>query len=233
MHGISLLAGMAFLAGCASVHPPAVTPGTGTLWGYVRVVPREGVTPGKKDESTYADRRMRDVQFVDYSRPGFAVVYLEGAPPPSGTGRVAIQPSLFGPRFDPRYSVIGAGATLTLRNSDRVAHTVSCPPASLVRTLAPGDEVAIPSSAAGALPLFLLDTPDVEATIFVSPGPYTVVSDDGRWELRDVGPGKLRLEAWHPRFPPTAREIDVTPNVAQHVDLQLGVGNLETHAEIH
>ena len=222
------LAGLAWLAGCVRVPPPPA-PGTGTLWGYVHLVPRAGVTPGKRDYDSYADRRLRDVTFVDYSRPGFAVVYLDG-PPAGGTERVTITHALLRPSFAPQYGAVGTGGTVVVRNSDWLPHTVSCPTAKLLRRLAPGEEVAIVAGSAGPLPLFLLDAPGIEGVVFVAPGPYTVVSREGRWELRDLTPGPQEVRAWHPRLPGSSREIEIAPGVSRQVDVAIGVGNLTEHA---
>ena len=60
----SFVAALVLLA-CAGVpDPPA--PGTAQVWGHLRLVPREGVTPVGQGGASYGDRRLRDVEFVDY-----------------------------------------------------------------------------------------------------------------------------------------------------------------------
>jgi hypothetical protein len=220
------LAWLAWLAGCVRVPPPPA-PGTGTLWGYVRLVPRAGVTPARQEYGPYADRRLRDVTVVDYSRPGFAVVYLEAPEPPGGTAHLSITRSLLRPELVPPYGAVGAGGTVVVRNADWIPHTLSCPAARVLRQLGPGDEIALRATSAGPLSLFVLDVPGAEGMVFVAPGPYAVVSREGRWELRDLTPGPQEVHAWHPRLPGTARAIDVAAGVSRQVDVGIGVGNLD------
>src|SRR5688572_21020224 len=66
-------------------HPAKPAPGTGTLWGYVRLVRREGVKLADKHDPVYADRRQSQVEMLDYKTPGLAVVYLVGRPSPGGS----------------------------------------------------------------------------------------------------------------------------------------------------
>ena len=46
---------------CAAGVPGAPAPGTSQAFGHVRLVPREGVTPGGQGGGSYSDRRLRDV----------------------------------------------------------------------------------------------------------------------------------------------------------------------------
>ena len=66
---------------CAAGSPVAPAPGTSQAFGQVKLVPRAGLAAGHGGAS-YGDARLRDVEFVDYSRPGFAVVYVEEPPAP-------------------------------------------------------------------------------------------------------------------------------------------------------
>jgi len=219
---------LALLTACA--RPPAAgPPGTATVWGHVRLVPRADVTPGHADATPYAERRLRDVTYVDYGRPGFAVVYLDGQPAPGGTARLAIEASLLAPHLVPAHAAVGVGGTAVVRNADFAAHTITCPEAKLLRRLAPGEEVAIAVGSPGPWTIFLLDARGDEAIVFAAPGPYAVVGEDGRWELHGVDPGRSTVHAWHPRFPPAERTIDVVAGAVQEVDLALGVGNLALH----
>ena len=212
----------AALWACAT-SPPSPAPGKGSLEGVLRLIPREGVHPGHAADGPYASIRFRDVKFVDYDHPGFAVVYLEGRPAPGGTARLAIRSSTLGPRFDPPAEAVGASGVLVLANETDHAHAVSCPSMSLLRRLDPGASTEIATPPAGGHACYLLDAPDTKARLFVSPGPFAVVSADGDWAIRDVDPGRATAVAWHPRFPSLARAIEVKPGGILHVDFDLRV----------
>jgi hypothetical protein len=217
----------AVLSACASGAPPDPPSGSATAWGFVRLVPREGVEPpAAGPRSPYADPALRDVEFVDYSRPGFAVVYLEGTPPPAGAASFEIRDGPLRPYLDPAHAAVGAGGVLRVANSSARAHVLSLPEAGVVRRLEPGEAVEIGLAEAGEQPLFLLDAPEELGRLFVAPGRFSVASEAGRFELRELPPGRVRLGAWHPRFPPIARDLDLAPGRAVRVDLELGVGSL-------
>ncbi len=200
-------------------------------WGYVQLAPREGVTPGGEGESAYADRRLRDVRFVDYSRPGFAVVYAAAGPSPGGRAAIAIRSGGLEPRLDPVYAAVGAGGAIRVDNATRDAHVLSAPGVGLIRRLAPGEGVEIPVARAGEEVLFLLDAPRPRATVFVAPGPFAVVSASGRFEIADLAPGRGRLAVWHPRFPPSERSVVLHPCRAERVDFELSVEQIGAEGE--
>jgi hypothetical protein len=215
--------GVLFLASCAGA-PPAPAPGRGTLFGRVTLCPHEGVRPGSKELTVYADRRLRDVEFVDYGRIEFAVVYLEGEASAGGAVLVTLEPAfLGGPRLVPRESVLGKGGRVQIRNSDARPHTLSCPRAGRVQILGPSETASFVADSDGEWSIFVLDLPEAEARLFVPPGPWTTVSRDGRWELRDLVPGPRTLRVWHPRFPPAARAVTVPPDDVVRVDVALSV----------
>ncbi len=218
-------------AAACSAAPPAPAPGTGTLWGTVRLVPRNGVSPGAKSRTSYEDRSLRDVEFVDYLRPGFTVVYLEGPRPPDDAVEIALEGGLLGRRLSPSLAAVGSGGRLVVRNRDDASRTFSCPAAGFLRRLAPGDSARITPAGAGALRILVLDVPGLEAEIFVAPGPYAVAGATGRWELRDQPPGPAVLRAWHPRFPAGARRVSVAADRTEGLEIELGVGHLEGKAE--
>ncbi|HTO69616.1 MAG TPA: hypothetical protein VMR31_07115 [Myxococcota bacterium] len=213
----------ALLAACATT-PPAPAHGTGTVWGSLRLVPHAGVTMPDAGDPTYQDRRMRDTRIFDYSHPGFAVVYLDGAVRKGERTDVAIRSNEFETRLEPGWVALAQGGTVAVYNATNEAHTVSCPSLGKVARLAPGDTFEIPARDAGAHSLFLLDRPQVESGFFAAPGPYAVLTSDSRFELRDLAPGRVELHAWHPRLPPVARPIDVTADQLVRVDLEMGVG---------
>jgi hypothetical protein len=214
----------AALAACASA--PAAAPGRAAAWGYVRLVPHEGMPAASGGSASYGDRRLADVALVDYSRPGFAVVYAEdGAPAPAGAPvRLAIRDGALGPQLAPAHAALSAGGALEVANQSSAARLVSCPAAGLVRRLDPGASLTIPVSAPGEWPVYLLDAAGEPARVFAAPGRWTVASDAGRFELADLPPGRHRLVAWHPRFPPAAASVELAAGSAVRVDLELQVG---------
>jgi hypothetical protein len=216
-----LLAAAAFA--CATQSPAPPVSGTGTVWGHLRLVPHEGVTPIKPGASPYADRRMSDVQFVDYSKPGFAVVHLDTGPSPAGSAQLVIRTTGVRTRLDPEYAAVGAGGTLVVSNGSGAAHVLSAPAMGLVRRLEPGRQVEIAVPDAGEQSLFLLDVARSESTVFVSPGPFVVVGADGRFELSGLAPGSHALLAWHPRFPPVRTSVQIAPDSVVQLDLDMGV----------
>jgi hypothetical protein len=202
--------------------PPPVEPGTGSLWGELVLVPHQGVVlPGAADAS-YGDPRLADVRLVDYSRPGFAVVYLD-APASRAGARISIREAALGARLEPERAVIGAAGALEISNRTGAEQIVSCPELQRVRRLAPGETLELTPPAPGELHLHLLGGEPRSALVFASPGPFARVGDDARWQISGVTPGRAMLRAWHPRFPPLAREIEVRAGAAERIDLALGV----------
>lgn len=219
----------AFALACASA-PPAPAPGRATLVGTFRLVPHHGVKLPAGGAGGYADPRLRDARLVDYSRPGFAVVYLERGSASTGTARIAARASEFGTRLEPEHAALGADGVLTLANETAAPQVVSIPSLGVVRRLEPGEERA-QRVAAGAHDVFLLGV-DAQASVFAAPGPFARVAPSGHWELRDLEPGLARVRTWHPRFPAVAREIELVAGRTERLELEVGVDQIEgdTHA---
>jgi hypothetical protein len=225
------------LVGCASIHARPAPPGTATIAGSVRLVPHEGVRL-PAGGGAYGDRALRDAELVDYSRPGFAVVSVAGLPSPAGTATLALRASRFGVRFEPRFAAVGLGGNVVIRNDTPSEHVVSCPPAGLLKSLEAGATTTVAARDAGELRLFDLGGGGdagggevAEASVYVAPGPFTVVADDGSFELAGLappsasstGPRGMLLEVWHPRFPPLERPVILVPDATQRFDLELQV----------
>ncbi len=229
--------GAVFLCSCASA-PPVPAPGRAAAFGTVRLVPREGVTPAAPGSHSYGDREFEGVELVDYSKPGFAVVYLDpqgaegersstSAPRARDRASLSIRAGATHAIFDPPQAALGAGGEITVANQSDAAHVVSCPAAGLVKRLAQGESIAIAVATPGEWPVFLLDVAGEQARIFAAPGPYRVVSSAGRFELLDLEPGRAHLRAWHPRFPAASAWVDLAPGKSQRVDLELRVDQRE------
>jgi hypothetical protein len=202
----------------------APAPGKASVYGTLRLVPHEGAPHSSGGGGSYGSRRMRDVGLVDYSTPGFAVVFLAEGAPPAGEIALAIRDTRVEPRIEPAAAAVGAGGRIRIENASASARIVSYPAAKLVRRMAPGEKLELAAPREGEQGVFLLDVPDAGATLFVAPGPYDVVGTTGDYELRDVEPGAHALRAWHPRFPPVRREVELAPDTRRRMDLEMGVG---------
>ncbi len=183
-----------------------------------------------KGGGAYSDRRMVDVELVDYARPGFAVVWLDGPAEPASGARLAIRANEFETRLEPAWAALSAGGTLDVTNLTRETHTVSCPSLGVVKKLAPGEQLSVRVPESGSHPLFLLDRPQIEGGVFAAGGPFSVLTTSGRYELRDLAPGTARLHVWHPRLPPVERRVEVLADQVQEIDLEMGVGHGQEEA---
>lgn len=228
MRHLVLFAAVAIAFACASA-PQAPAPEKGSIWGYLQLVPRVGNKPHPLGSASYGDGRLRDVVFVDYSRPGFAVVYVEESEEesertPGGQIRLTIRDTRVHSRIEPTHAAVMASGSVRVVNSSRESRVLSCPGTGLVRQLAPGESTVIELGEAGAYSLFLLDVPGAQSTVFAAPGPFAVVSESGRFELRNLEPGRRRLGTWHPRAAPTSRWVDLVTGEVLRLDLEIGVG---------
>jgi hypothetical protein len=219
-HRASIALLLALQLACATAGP---VPGKSHVFGTLRLVPHAGVEVPKASGGAYGSRRMRDVELVDYSTPGFAVVYVAESAPPGGTAEIAIRDTRVEPRFEPSELALGAGGHVTIVNSDDEAHLLSYPAAGIFQRVRPGDKVEVDVPGSGEQRVFLVDVMSADATLFVSPGRYAVVSSTGDYELMNLEPGAQVLRAWHPRFPPVSRQIELAPDARLQVDLQMGV----------
>ena len=202
---------------CAS-QPPQPAAGRSGVYGEVRLVPRTGAPAG--GSGAYGDRRLRDVRLVDYSRPGFAVIYAS-APPAGGQLELTVVQRARSAHIEPAHAVVGAGGELTVHNAADVAHVISAPELGFVRRLEPGERLSLRLGREADLRVYLLDAPGVESRVFVAPGPYAEADASGRYSLADLAPGPTRLRIWHPRFPPAERELELTAGALVRADFQL------------
>lgn len=223
---LAVVLSLAVIAGWSqarTVPPPA--PGTATLWGKVQLVPREGVTIPKGHLSAYESRELRGAKLVDYSQPGFVVVYLEGPPAPVGEARMMLEETRWQLRIEPAYLAMGHGGKVVFHNTTTKSHTISSPALGLLHNLGPDEELELPTAPPGPLQIHVLDEA-LTATVFFAPGPYSVASKRGRFMLSNVAAGPATLRAWHPRFPTPVRSLVLTADRVERLDLDIGVDRL-------
>jgi len=214
---IAVVLGLAI--GCAG-SPPPVAPGEAALWGRLRLVPREGVPDAG---GSYGDRRLRDVARVDYSRPGFAVLYVDTGATLGGRLDLAVVDAGFGPRIEPAHGVVGLDGWIDISNRTDGEHVVSAPSVGLVRKLAPGGTVRVRARGAGEIAVHVVDGTGPGARLFVAPGPWAVADAAGRYGIGGLVPGEVVLRTWHPRFPPTQHRVALVAGEARRIDVAVGV----------
>ena len=215
------LAASVVLACAGPLHAPK--PGHADLFGRVELLPRTGAPPSSETTALYADRRYRDARLVDYSRPGFAVVYTDTSPALARTHVISILDSRFGTELQPSLSAMAVSDELRLRNETAEAHLVSCPADGELVTIEAGGEAVLRFARRGPRELVVLDRASARASVFVAPGPHAVVADSGTYELRDLAPGTHRVSVWHPRFPGQTQQVELVAGERTQVDLKLGV----------
>lgn len=196
-----------------------------SLWGRVRLVPREGVTPGVSGDGAYGDRRLRDAAFVDYEHPGFMVVYLDTGASPRGVATLRIERTRWSARLSPLNSAVGVGGSIRLLNNDAETHVLSCPAVGILVVLGPGRSRVLLADTAGLLDIYLLDAGPDPAKVFVAPGPFCVATD-GKWRLIGLPIGAARLHAWHPRFPESVSDVDIISGANTPLNIEISVKNL-------
>jgi hypothetical protein len=218
-------------SGCATAVP-APAHGTGTLAGQLEVRSPVADSSAGSGQSAYGDRRLRDAARVDYSRTGFAVVYLELAeaavwqPGPTTITRITLSDGPVHVRIDPDEVALRVGSRVAIRNASRDPHVVSIPGLGRVSPLEPDGVLEFEVDRSGDLALYLLDRPGVSARLFSAAGPFMRVADTGRFVLADLPPGMHRLHVWHSRLPPTSSLVELESDRIEWIDLVVGSPDL-------
>jgi hypothetical protein len=175
---------------------------------------------------------MRDVRLVDYSTPGFIVVYLDTAERPGGSEQLEVQAGLSGLRLHPSTAAVGVGGEVVIHNRADRGVVLSVPSLSRVERVEAGGRIVLAADQAGPLEVFLIGSQE-HATVWASPGPWARVDAAGRFTLPDLPPGDFTLRAWRPRFPTTSRDVHLEADQVTEVALEIGVGRGEGASHAH
>lgn len=224
------IAWLACALALACAGAPHADPETALVFGSVRLVPKAGA---ELAPATYGDRRLRDVERVDYQQPGFSVVFADvtgsGA---SAAPALALEERSGRMRFAPVYAATDLSRGVVVTNASGETRIVSAPAAGFVQALAPGESARIAPAEAGELELHVLGASAAPAVVFVAPGAFAQVGADGRYELRGLAPGAASIRAWHPRLPVSVgQRVEVVAGQALRLDLEIGVDRAEKHEQ--
>jgi hypothetical protein len=222
---------MGLVLGLACATPPEADPQSATVWGYVRLVPRTGTPP---TGGGYGDRRLASARRVDYSHTKYAVVFVPTAPTPAlAPLELTIRDALTGPRIEPGVDSSTLSSGIRITNASASERFVSIPEAGWLERLAPGSSALVQGLGEGESTVHLLGLPNRRtprpAQIWISTGIKAEVEASGRYTIRGLGPGPHRLQAWHPRLPPTtARTAELSQGTVQRIDIEIGVDSVDS-----
>jgi plastocyanin len=160
------------------------------------------------------------------------VVYLESPdpkrpmPPPSTQPVTVTQKDA---QFQPKLAVVTVGQTVEFPNEEdkNIEHNVfSNSPAKRfdLGLYGAGKSQSVTFDKPGPVLLYCSIHRYMDGVVFVSPTPYTsLVTREGRYEIKDVPPGKWTLRTWQRRrrFPEKTMPIEVAADKPTTIDMEL------------
>ncbi len=167
-------------------------------------------------------------QVGDGGELGNAVVYLKGVANAAPVPKPAENPLIdqLDCRYEPHVSLIPAGATIDIRNSDGILHNLHT-----YSTANPSFNAAQPKFKKIIKkqldePEFVRLTCDVhgwmEAWIVVHDHPYYALTDgSGRFDIEGVPAGEYEIVVWHERLGEKSGRVTVKAGEAAHFDAEL------------
>ena len=160
------------------------------------------------------------------------VVYLESPDPKRPMPAPSTQPVKVSQKdatFEPKLTVVTVGQTVEFPNNEEknIEHNVfSNSPAKRfdLGLYGAGKSQSVTFDKPGPVLLYCSIHRYMDGAVFVSPTPYTsLVTRDGRYEIKDVPPGKWTLRTWQRRrrFPEKTLPIEVAADKPITVDLEV------------
>jgi len=135
-------------------------------------------------------------------------------------------------RFKPDFLIVPAGSTIRFENHDDEVHNIySKAPENRFDTGAhlPHTVRTVTLKNPGAVPIRCRTHPTMHGMIFVTPSAFFSLTDaQGRFEIRDLPPGRYRVTAWHPRLSP---EEQAEGAVDLQLNAETGTVELRLHAQ--
>jgi plastocyanin len=165
------------------------------------------------------------LQKPDLSR---SVIYL-ASEPSLDAEPIGSKPQIIAQRdkaFVPNFLVVVRGTTVEFPNWDRFDHNVfsrsAAAPAFDLDRYPYGQSKSRLFEKLGVVQIFCNIHPQMKCVVMVTPNRYFARADaEGRFELKDVPPGRFELVVWHERCEPQRQAIEVQPGGVLDVALAL------------
>jgi plastocyanin len=157
-----------------------------------------------------------------------AVVYVDGthpSPPPVPAPHVVMDQKNLA--FIPHVLPVARGTVVEFMNSDDVQHNVFSPSATAGKfdlgTYGPGATRTLTLDQPGDVRVLCNIHMEMEAHILVLDGPhFSVVAQDGSFQIPDVPAGTYTLKIWRMRWLPFTRTVEVPASANFKVTVAVG-----------
>jgi plastocyanin len=180
----------------------------------------------RRPSAAYATRPVPQPVLAPVSELRHVVVFLKNAPA-LGTDPTVVDIRQRDENFIPRVVAVPVGSEVRFPNDDPIYHNVFS--LSRVKTFnlgrfPRGESKSVRVTKPGAVKVFCEIHSHMTATIMVFNHPwFSMVGEDGRFELSDVPPGQREITAWHERLGDWTVLVRVEPGMATEADFVLPV----------
>jgi plastocyanin len=180
----------------------------------------------RRPASAYATRAVSQPVLAPVSELRHVVVFLKNAP------TLTLEPKVVEIRqrdenFIPRVVAVPIGSEVRFPNDDPIYHNVFSLSRAQTFNLGRfprGQSKAVRLTKPGVVKVFCEIHSHMTATIMVFNHPwFTMVDEDGRFELANVPPGQREITAWHERLGDTTVRLRVESGRATEADFVLPV----------
>lgn len=204
----------------------------GSIKGTVQASPPEADESSASD-GAYQSRRYKFLDQIDYDSLKDFVISIDEIEKHATeeTGRPQASVAQRDGNFDPHITAVVAGTEVEWPNRDEIYHNVfsmsDVKPFDLGMYKSTDDAKSLVFEKTGKIDVFCAIHSQMHCVVLVLPNPWFSKSDrKGRFEIKDVPPGKYRLKAWHERLPSKFIDIEVPAEGALEIDIEMGLADL-------